>query len=108
MTKKNPIMEEFEAIVDGGLTAAAAILNAIEILDALSNSPEHFDGHPSHGIRTGAGYAQGRKLYSSTIAELASHARCLVQIAMDDAGGFMEKALETQSPDGASALEATK
>ena len=81
-------------IADSDMKAVLAILNAAEILCALERSPEHHDTHPSHNIKTGGGYAHGRRLWNDTLPNLIKHANGLVNMAIDEYGVVHEKLFE--------------
>ena len=76
------------------IEAATAILDAASVLCALERSPVHQDSHPSRNIRTGGGYAHGRKVFSDTLPDLLAHASTLVLMAFNDIGVMRERAIE--------------
>ena len=64
--------------------AALAILDAVCVLCELERAPEHQDSHPSHNIRTGGGFAHGRRVFDSTLSTLIDHAHYLVTSSSDE------------------------
>lgn len=87
------VSDLFETAYDQCKTAAA-LLDAAEVLSALERAPEHHDTHPSHNIRTGGGYAHGRRLQNDTLPTLLAHARYLVKSSMNDFDVMRETAIE--------------
>ncbi|MFT3960505.1 hypothetical protein [Propionivibrio sp.] len=87
-------VENSVLIADSDMKAVLAILNAAEILCALERSPEHQDTHPSHDIKTGGGYAHGRRLWNDTLPDLLKHAHGLANMAIDEYGVVNEKLVE--------------
>lgn len=71
-------VECVQLVVDGNLEIIAALADALEVLTALERTPEHQDTHPSHNIRTGGGYAGGRRISSGTMPRLLAHIGYLV------------------------------
>ena len=76
------------------IEAATAILDAASVLCALERSPVHHDTHPSHNIRTGGGYAHGRRVFKETLPTLLEHAHTLVSLAFNDFDMLREKAVD--------------
>lgn len=87
-------VENLYGVVAEELKSAAAILDAAEVLSALERAPEHHDTHPSHNIKTGGGYAHGRRLLDGTLPTVLSHVRYLVESALNDADVMREVAIE--------------
>lgn len=87
-------VESSMLIADSDMKAVFAILNAAEILCALERTPEHYDTHPSHDIKTGGGYAHGRQLWNDTLPNLLSYANGLAIMAHDEYGAANEKLVE--------------
>lgn len=54
----------------------------------------HHDTHPSHNIRTGGGYAHGRRVFKETLPTLLEHAHTLVSLAFNDFDMLREKAVD--------------
>lgn len=79
----NEVQNTFD-VINSQLEAVTAICNAVEILTSLERSPEHQDTHPSHNIRTGAGYAHGLRVYGDTMPILMRHAKMLVDMSIND------------------------
>lgn len=87
-------VENLYGVVAEELKAAAAILDAAEVLSALERAPEHHDTHPGHNIKTGGGYAHGHSLRDSSLPTILSHARYLVESALNEADVMRETAIE--------------
>ena len=86
-------IEDLASIADEQIKAALAIIDAAKVLCALERAPEHHDNHPSHNIKTGAGFAHGLKLSNGTLPILLAHAYCLVEMANNDYDVMREKAV---------------
>lgn len=84
-------VECFTGIAAANLKAIDAMLDAVAVLCALEWAPVHQDSHPGHDVRTGGGYAQGRRLDSDTLPELLQHARRLASDVGDDIEEFFER-----------------
>ena len=77
------------------INAGAAILDAAAVLCSLERSKVYQDSHPSFNIRTGGGYAHGRRVFDSTLPTLLEHAHSLVSMALNDVDGMREDAIES-------------
>lgn len=86
-------IEDLAACADSQIKAALSIIDAVCVLSALERTPEHHDTHPSHNIKTGGGFAHGRKLHDDTLPILLEHAHFLVSSADNDYDVMREMAL---------------
>lgn len=72
MTEKAQI-ECAQHLLADNLDIIAALADALEVLTALERTPVHQDTHPSHNIRTGGGYAGGRRVAAGTMPRLLAY-----------------------------------
>ena len=77
-----------------GFETVEAILDVAAVLTALERAPVHQDTHPSHDIRTGGGYAHGRRLAHGSLPKLLAHACGVLQLAMNDVDVLREMAVD--------------